>query len=263
MRRNRGVIALALVVFVLVTGVVETRAVIVAAPAGAMADLPAPSWWNGSDCDDAHYFAATGVHTHRLGATFLGVPACGPSPFVGGGTDVLWTHAGWGEYDFECTELAFRFMYLAYGITNAWQANGNNVVRNYTAAKGGGLQVINNGTANAPPLPGDVISFDNPNNVGHVAVVSSASVDGNGNGSITLLTQNDTANGSRTLTVTGWNVQGFGNNTPYGWLRKPGWWNTTPPPPMTHGSPVVQRQDGIVDVFGVCQILCVSGRDGR
>ena len=133
---------------------------------------------------------------------------------------MTWRRAGWGEYEWECTELAFRFMAQIYGVS-AYSANGNGVVRNYRASDGGNLQVVNNGTVGGAPTPGDVISFDNPNGLGHVAVVAASAVNGSGNGSVTLLSQNDTTNGWRVLAVSGWHVQGFGNNTPYGWLHDP------------------------------------------
>ena len=103
---------------------------------------------------------------------------------------------------------------------NAYSANGVDVVRNYTLAAGGGLVVVNNGTAGVAPQPGDVISFDN-GGLGHVAVVSASLVDSNGNGTVTLISENDTSDGWRTLNVVGWHVQGFGSETPYGWLHDP------------------------------------------
>ncbi|HJU36327.1 MAG TPA: fibronectin type III domain-containing protein [Gaiellaceae bacterium] len=184
-----------------------------------------PSWWNGSDCDAAHWNAAaaalgwTGAGAHELGASYLGIPVCGPRRLADGAPDVWWTKSGWGEYEWECTELAFRFMAQAYGVS-AYSANGDTVVANYASADGGGLVKVNNGTAGVAPMPGDVVSFNGPDN-GHVAVVASSSVNASGNGSITLLTENDTSNGWRTLAVSSWVVQGFGTRTPYGWLHDP------------------------------------------
>jgi hypothetical protein len=94
------------------------------------------------------------------------------------------------------------------------------VVRNYSAAAGGGLVKVDNGTVGTPPLPGDVISFDN-GFAGHVGVVASSTVDAGGNGSITMLSQNDTADGWRTIPVAGWVVQPFGAYAPNGWLHDP------------------------------------------
>jgi len=107
-----------------------------------------------------------------------------------------------------------------YGVA-AYGANGGDVVRNYTASAGGGLVKIDNGIAGVAPMPGDVISFDNAGAAGHVGVVASSSVDSLGNGSITMLSQNDTPDGWRTLPVVAWRVTSFGSYVPYGWLHDP------------------------------------------
>jgi hypothetical protein len=206
-------------------------------PATAHADTPArpsapraatpvstPSWWSG-DCDAGWWnkqAAAAGWHgagAHRLGASYLGVPVCGPRPAVDNAPDVLWRRPGWGELEFECVELAMRFMAQIYGV-NPYNANGNTVVKNYTAADGGNLVKVGNGTTGRAPQPGDVISFNSPG-LGHVGVVTASDVDAGGNGQITMLSQNDTANGWRTLAVTDWKVASFGDQTPYGWLHDP------------------------------------------
>ena len=189
------------------------------------ADSGTPSWWNG-DCNANTWNAIassmgwTGAGAHRLGASYLGVPVCGPRPGADGAPNVAWARPGWGELEWQCPELAFRFMAQFYGVS-AYGANGGDVVRNYTTAAGGQLVKIDNGTVGMPPLPGDVISFDNAGAAGHVGVVASSVVDELGNGSITMLSQNDTADGWRTLAVTGWHVQSFGSYVPYGWLHDP------------------------------------------
>ena len=219
-------------------------------PSVARADVGAPPWWNG-DCDANHWNPAaaamgwTGAGAHRLGASYLGVPVCGPRPLVDGAPDVRWTKGGWGEFEWECPELVFRFMAQIYGVS-AYSANGDTVVSNYSTADGGGLVKVSNGTVGVAPQPGDVISFNGPGG-GHVGVVASSSVDGSGNGSITMMSENDTANGWRTLTVSSWRVQGFGTRTPYGWLHDPLGRGSAggPPPPDTDG-------DGVPDIADVC-----------
>src|SRR4051794_2870347 len=100
----------------------------------AQADASTPSWWNG-DCDanfwnmQAASKGWTGAGAHRLGAVYMGVPVCGPRRSVDGAPDVLWTRSGWGEYEWECVELAMRFMIQIYGVS-PYSANGNSVVRN-------------------------------------------------------------------------------------------------------------------------------------
>ena len=196
------------------------------APVAVTMNVGLAPWWNG-DCDATRWgpiaasYGWKGVGSHRLGASYLGVPVCGPRPSVDGSPNVLWGRAGWGEAEWQCVELAQRFMAQVYG-TKAFQANGSEVVAHYTTAMGGGLVKIANGTVGVAPVPGDIISFTTPKNpYGHVVVVTASSVDSNGNGSITVLSQNDTADGWRTLAVTAWKVATINTLTPYGWLHDP------------------------------------------
>jgi CHAP domain len=183
------------------------------------APLPAPTWWSGS-CDSGNYGGA-----HPLGATYRGVDVCGPRPGADGAPNrlVRFFPGAWGELEWQCVELSMRFMYVAYGVS-PYGANGKDVVDNYTTASGGGLVRIANGTGVAP-APGDVISFGATGSspLGHTAVVESANVDGSGNGSIRLLSQNDTTDGWRTVSVSNWWVNGpaGGLGGVGGWLHKP------------------------------------------
>ena len=210
---------LALAVIAAPTIVTQTQSVPHAAAA-----VSAPSWWAG-DCDATWWNARAatqgwhGPGVHRLGAVVSRRPGVRPASAVDGAPDVLWRRPGWGELEFECVELAMRFMSQIYGVT-PYNANGDTVVKNYTAADGGNLVKVANGTVGRAPQPGDVISFNSPG-LGHVGVVTASSVDTGGNGSITMLSQNDTANGWRTLAVANWKVASFGDQTPYGWLHDP------------------------------------------
>ena len=112
-----------------------------------------------------------------------------------------------------------RFMAQIYGV-HAYSANGVDVVADYSPSDGGGLVKIQNGTPGEAPQPGDVISFSDGGE-GHVVVVASTDVDAYGNGSITVLSQNDTDDGWRTLDVSNWWVQGFNIFTPTAWLHDP------------------------------------------
>jgi hypothetical protein len=123
--------------------------------------------------------------------------------------------------EFDASELAFRFMAQVFDVT-PYPAAPQNVVRQYSTAAGGALVQIANGTAGVGPVPGDIISFDNRTTglTGHVAVVVASSFGANGNGTVTLLSQNDTTDGWRTLPVVGWQVRGFGQfKDPYAWLH--------------------------------------------
>ncbi|HET7899561.1 MAG TPA: CHAP domain-containing protein, partial [Candidatus Nanopelagicales bacterium] len=199
----------------------------VTTPAATSAtDVGRPAWWNG-DCDANRFnsiaasYGWDGVGAHRMGASYLGVPVCGPRPWVDGSPNVLWGRAGWGEAEWQCVELAQRFMAQVYG-TKAYQANGSQVVRNYSTAYGGGLVKISNGTVGKAPVPGDVVSFTTSSNPwGHVGVIAQSTVDANGNGTVLMMSQNDTADGWRTLPVTNWRLGSLGSLSAYGWLHDP------------------------------------------
>jgi len=230
LRTAAGVVLVLLAALVApVTGaapVLAPAAATLVAPTATATDVGRPSWWVG-DCDATRWgpIAASlgwaGAGSHRMGAAYLGVPVCGPRPAVDGSPDVMWGRAGWGESEWQCVELAQRFMAQVYG-TAAFGANGADVVRNYSTKYGGNLVKITNGTVGRAPVPGDIVSFTTPNNpFGHVVVITSSTVDGNGNGAVTMLSQNDTLSGWRTLPVVSWQLQGFGSLTPYGWLHDP------------------------------------------
>ncbi len=183
---------------------------IVSTATRASADAKLPWWWNGKVCDTGRY-----AHSHPLGASYLGVQVCGPAPFaVNGGNSLAMVEEGpdpahvFGEGEWQCVELAMRFMALIYGV-RPYGANGDSVVDNYSTADGGGLVKYRNGTPGIAPQPGDVISFTDTISVGHVGVVAASAVDKNGNGSITMLSQNDTDDGWHTLAVAKLARRGF------------------------------------------------------
>lgn len=203
------------------------------AQAASAATYAYAPWWNGYACDSAHWnsvvksmgWNVTLNPAHPLGASYRGVQACGPRPtWDKQGTlhapDVAWTRSGWGEYEWECVELAQRFMGQIYGVS-AYGANGWSVVTNYKTAYGGGLTKITNPTPGKSPQPGDIISFGTTS-PGHAVVVTANAVDSSGNGTITVMSQNDggSTNGYRTLTVSAWKVAGLGGLPATRWLHQ-------------------------------------------
>lgn len=191
-----------------------------APPGGSSDPLPAPSWWSGS-CDSGNYAGA-----HPLGASYRGVEVCGPRPGADGAPNrlVRFFAGAWGELEWQCVELSMRYLYVAYGVV-PYAANGKDVVANYSPLYGGGLVKVANGTVGTPPEAGDVISFGATvsSSFGHTGVIESTNVDGNGNGTIRILSQNDTVDGWRTLSVNNWSVDGpaAGLGAVDGWLHKP------------------------------------------
>jgi hypothetical protein len=108
-----------------------------------------------------------------------------------------------------------RYLYLAYGIA-PYSANGKDVVNNYS---GSILKKVSNGTTGQAPQPGDVLSYGPTTTYGHTSIVSASSVNASGNGTITVIEQNSSATGSKTLTVANWVVQA--SMTVSGWLHYP------------------------------------------
>jgi hypothetical protein len=198
-----------------------------------------PSWWGGTTCDTGNYPAS-----HPLGASWDGLVACGPGPNAGG-TDHLahFFNGAWGELDWECVELAMRWMYLAWGV-HPYPANGDQVAANYATYKstynpnGPNLQYVSNGTTGVAPVPGDVLSYSSV----HTSVVTASTVNGSGNGTLTVIEENvGTGDGWGTLTVSGWQVSG----TVTGWLHNPAWSSGV----SSHGYWLVAG-DGGVFTFG-------------
>jgi hypothetical protein len=113
-----------------------------------------------------------------------------------------------------------RYLYLAYGIA-PYEANGNTVVAHYISSYGGNLQQVQNGVPGIAPQPGDVLSYGGSSTFGHASVVSSSNVDGSGNGTITVLEENNSRSGESTLTVTNWSVGGNAGSV-LGWLTPSG-----------------------------------------
>ncbi len=183
-------------------------------------DLPFPSWWNG-DCDTNNFYAATGVSAFPLGAVYRGVKACGPRPSVGPQRWVAFFSGAVQQLEWQCPELSKRFMYLAYDIP-PYLANGSQVVENCDADTNGcWLEQISNNTPGQAPQPDDILSYGSTATVGHTSVVVESNVDGNGDGTIVVMEQNNSLAGYGTLVVSNWEVIGNAGAVS-GWLHAPG-----------------------------------------
>ena len=164
------------------------------------------------------------------------MPVCGPRPGADAAPGIVWGRAGVAAPRVGCGELAFRFMALAYGVA-AYAATPEDRRPQLPRHRAPAGRERHGGAA---PAPGDVISFDSATTTGHVAVVAWSSVGANGNGSVVVLSQNDTANGWRTLAVTGWVVSGFADDVPYAWLHDPA---GRGPPQLPAGATVEGRAE--------------------
>lgn len=173
--------------------------------------LPAPAWWDGQICDHDDYYAATGLHSYARGTPFDGLIACGPSHTM---VPVNFFPTAHGQYEWQCVELAMRYMYLKYNI-EPYSANGKYVVSKYPKDHPAGLRVIVNGTISKPPKVGDIISMYPTTTFGHVAIVSKSNVDAYGNGTIEIFEQNGSSTARRNVKINNWSVSGAIN-----WLHK-------------------------------------------
>ncbi|HDQ74100.1 MAG TPA: CHAP domain-containing protein, partial [Chloroflexi bacterium] len=169
-------------------------------------DLPFPPWWNG-DCNVNNF-----PGSYPLGGIYNGVKACGP---LNTAREVNFG-AGVPQYEWQCPELSKRYLYLAYG-TPPYSAHGKDVVWNYPATD---LEKVSNGTPNKAPKAGSILSYGSTDPYGHTSIVSSANIDSNGNGTITVIEQNWSNSGSRTHTVSSWVVQA--SMAVSGWLYDSG-----------------------------------------
>jgi hypothetical protein len=164
-------------------------------PDSTAADVRFPEWWGG-ECN---------VNNHpgsNILAIYRGLRACGP-----GNSLVLRSFGvGVAQYEWQCTELSKRFLYLEYGVP-PYSAHGKSVVSNFPFAAYPRFVRVTNGAAGSFPQPNDVISFGWSTSYGHTAIVTRSDVDSQGNGNIWIIEQNYSRAGTRSLRVTNWVVR--------------------------------------------------------
>src|SRR5579885_2410148 len=214
-----------------VVAVVLAVAVVVAVPASAAAFGSGNAAWKAyyaspGDQTKWNAFCQGGGGTWVL--TDVSVPACSPT----GSTPIYIPNSsgGNGPYTpgFQCVELVERYLYVTrgwpgIGVVNGKPTNGAQVVKNYAAAHG--MTPFLNGTAGQSPAVGDVLSFSGNSNfsdTGHTSVVTAASVDGNGNGTVTMVGENQTSGhaSSVTMSVSGWTIKSWDSSlTHIEWLH--------------------------------------------
>ena len=212
----------------------------------------------------------TGGYELGGGSTSLdNVYPCGPEPGSGApGYGDAFEASPWG---FQCTELANRFVFNAWGLQPIFgkSLDGAHYAQTLHAVYPS-VALVANGTAGQPYLTGDIVSFKGTHTSttdGHVAVVISstyASGD-NGNYSITIMEQNaPTQNpatatmGQENLTVKNWALQPAPGAwvTPYdfdalhsGWL-----WDSLAVPP-DEGPGAFLTYDIACPIKGTCVVV--------
>jgi hypothetical protein len=142
-----------------------------------------------------------GIAGKNLGAEFDNIYACKPAE------GYAWNTVDTIEGDFQCTELAGRFLYAKYGMNVTSFGDG----RNFVAKAHSEFPSIPIGTpgVHSYPMPGDVVSMYGGSKAdpdGHVAVVTS--VTGlnfkTGTGYISVMEENGSTNGADKITVNAW-----------------------------------------------------------
>ncbi len=154
------------------------------------------------------------------------IAVCGPRPNFDGGS-VGRAGRGINPYGgtpnvndldgYQCTELSARWLWYVHGAKLANPAgnysggNGRDVVNSYAAAFPGKFVKYSNAKTNRP-AKGDVMSFNTSAAAGHVGIVYSVSIDGNGNGNVEVLEQNSDRSGGKLgkslYSVSNWKIAG-------------------------------------------------------
>src|SRR5258708_3685318 len=200
-----------------------------------------PSWWTDQthDCDATFYNANnTAGQTATLYYTWRGIQACGPRPHGRSSYDALDSNiTGNGQYQWECTELAARYLQVAYGARSL-MANGGVFASTYatsTYTKNLFQYYQNNSPATDTVFPqeGDVISLTSAAPQGHVAIVIGLSVSGTpGSATITMMDQNgddaESPAGTFQLSIVNYVIQDFDGYHATDWIHPRVWSNISP-----------------------------------
>jgi len=152
---------------------------------------------------------------YKLGAAYrdsdVTIFACGPRPAFGGARTAVYAYPGApSNPGYQCAEFAARYLYYKFGVTMYISTNGDQVVDHYASKYPKLFVAVKNGTIAHAPVQGDVISYSQTSSfdtIGHTSVVQSSSVDASGNGTITTVEENWSANGSHVVPVVNWKVQ--------------------------------------------------------
>jgi hypothetical protein len=151
---------------------------------GTFASVPAPSWWNGQDCDATNYQnnnsatpQATSYILNNQGtpAVWNGVEACGPKPGISTvqpyNAPVYFTPNPYNtqEGEWQCTELVKRYELLANNLPSV-SADGSQVAANYYTQYATYLNKVTNSGHPQQIQVGDVLSYGSPDN--HTALVT-------------------------------------------------------------------------------------------
>lgn len=160
------------------------------------------------------------VEVNPTAAEAASMPVCGTalasfsgtvaySNGVNTGTGVSCAGTGAYGYQYQCVELVMRHFKTRWGLR--WYGNAKDLLRNAPADT---VAVYRNGDGAHPPVPGDMVVWEN-GTYGHVALVTAVRA-----GAVDIIEQNVSGNGAATL---GWNGSSiaarWGSWTPTGWAH--------------------------------------------
>jgi hypothetical protein len=155
-------------------------------------------------------FCATHFNAPYLGTTFDGVAACGVK-YTGSSSNyqgrVTYNGVLLNSYGFQCVELAARYFYYVTGHNPPGANGGGYAWAVYKAYPQYGISPggANGGVSSYQNtlVAGDIISmWSSGNQTGHVAVVTSVSLNSAQTGKIYVIDENASATGSDAITVT-------------------------------------------------------------
>ena len=129
----------------------------------------------------------------------------------GSNTGTGYSCAGTGSYgyQYQCVELVMRHFSQKWGLR--WWGNAKDLLNNAPRDK---VNVYYNGDSGHPPKPGDMLVWTN-GTYGHVALITRV-----GGGTLDIIEQNVTGNGSATLSYNGASVGSrWGSWVPAGWAN--------------------------------------------
>lgn len=137
-----------------------------------------------------------------------------------------------GGLQYQCVELVMRHFKRKWNLR--WYGNAKDLLRNAPRAD---VVVVNNGDASRPPVPGDMVVWEN-GTWGHTALVV-----GVGNDFVDIIEQNVNGNGKARLPFNNGRIGSrWGNWVPTGWAHaKANTQSSTPLPPPAPAEPITCR----------------------
>lgn len=144
---------------------------------------------------------------HTALASFDGTTAYSNGPYTGTGTSCGGVVAS--GYQYQCVELVMRHFMRKWGLR--WYGNAKDLLRNAPRAS---VDVYSNGDRAHPPVPGDMVIWEN-STYGHVALVVGVRP-----GAVDIIEQNVSGNGKATLSYDGSRIGArWSSWVPTGWAH--------------------------------------------